>query len=105
MAEEDNVQLTDEEREKIVLSEDEEKLTAMSMVELKFRHDLVNKVIKDAQKKDDDRWKGAPLEQLRKLNKVIVEKQRREREAKGIREPSPRGVGLEPLALEAEQLK
>ena len=75
-------------------------LDALSIGELKIRVAILNLIIKAAQKDNDPRV-VEPIRQLRVVNTALVQKIKEERRAKGIPEPEPVVIEMQPAKVVA----
>lgn len=79
-------------------------LESLSIGELRMRADLCDSVAREARDNGDPRWEE-PARQHRVITAVLVRKIKQERVARGIPEPPPVVVGLEPVYLRAKRVR
>lgn len=77
---------------------DKATLDSKSIADLKARLMVLNKIIKEAQRAGDPRWKEAARQQ-RVINEVLVRKIKEARRQAGEPEPEPVRVGMQPARL------
>lgn len=82
----------------------EESLEKLSITELRIRLDLATKIIKEAQAKQDERWRKV-VPQQRAINKVLVKKIKDRRNAVGDPDPEPVKIGMKPVILTAKRVR
>lgn len=75
-----------------------------SLVDLQARFAIITQVIREAQADGDERWKIL-VPQQRKLNGIIIKKLQKRREQRGIPEPSPVIIGVQPACLASRTLR
>ena len=78
-------------------------LDSKSISELKIRLGLLNKIIREAQKVGDDRWKE-PARQQRAVNEVLIRKIKEARHQAGEPEPEPIRVGMQSARLKGRAI-
>jgi len=74
------------------------KLKDRSIADLRVRLMVLIKIIREAQKAGDERWKE-PARQQRIINKVLVTKIKEARQQAGESEPKHVKIGMQPLHL------
>lgn len=78
-------------------------LDSKSITDLKVRLGLLTKIIREAQKAGDPRWKEA-VRQQRVVNEVLVRKLKEVRHQAGESEPEPVIVRMQPARLKIKRL-
>ena len=90
----------------MTLTEEEKKenLRKLPIGQIRFLLHVLDETIREAQGKGDERWEKL-INQQRRLNEILVEKQKEMRKAQEIDEPEPVTVGMRALRLTAKRIR